>query len=302
MNADDRNPNDGGQPSATPPSEQQPVRRAGMMPPSGSVPQRTAFRPITGTQQTGAPQPGAGAPQPGAGAPQPGARPTGSQPTGERGPGQPSTSQHQTAQRPSSFAPQGPATTSPRPEVSPERPASAPGTGAPQSGETESHGAVGAAQEKLKSAASGLGRFTSAAKEKVTSSDDKPQSTPAVQGAPRKVRVLLSRIDPWSALKIGFLLSIAAGIMLVVAVHVLWTALDSMGTFVLVQEWVSKLFTRDQEVNILQFVDYQKVLSATLLVAVTNVVLISGLSVIAAFLYNMVSRMVGGVYVTLTDD
>jgi len=37
-------------------------------------------------------------------------------------------------------------------------------------------------------------------------------------------------------------------------------------------------------------------------VAVTNVVLISGLSVISAFLYNMVSRMVGGVYVTLTDD
>ena len=75
-----------------------------------------------------------------------------------------------------------------------------------------------------------------------------------------------------------------------------------MGTFELIQEWVSKLFTKDQEVNILQFVDYDKVLSATLLVAVTNVVLISGLSVIAAFLYNMVSRMVGGVYLTLTDD
>ena len=52
MNADDRNPNDGGQPSATPASEQQPVRRAGVMPPSGSVPQRTAFRPVTGTHPT----------------------------------------------------------------------------------------------------------------------------------------------------------------------------------------------------------------------------------------------------------
>ena len=114
--------------------------------------------------------------------------------------------------------------------------------------------------------------------------------------------MLLSRIDPWSALKIGFLLSIAVGIMLVVAVHVLWTALNSMGTLELIQEWVAKLFTKDQEVDILQFVAYEKVISAALLVAVTNVVLISGLSVISAFLYNMVSRMVGGVYVTLTDD
>lgn len=293
MNADDRNPNNGGQPSATPASEQQPVRRAGVMPPSGSVPQRTAFRPITGTHPTGTQQTGTHPT---------GAQPTGQQPAGARGPGQAPASQQPTSTRPSSFSPQSPATTSPRPDAAPERPASAPRTGTPESTEAESHGAVGAAQDKLRAAASGLGRFTSAAKDKVTSSDDKSSTTPAAQGAPRKVRVLLSRIDPWSALKIGFLLSIAAGIMLVVAVHVLWTALDSMGTFVLIQEWVSKLFTRDQEVNILQFVDYQKVLSATLLVAVTNVVLISGLSVIAAFLYNMVSRMVGGVYVTLTDD
>lgn len=162
--------------------------------------------------------------------------------------------------------------------------------------------AVGVAQEKLKSVGAGLGRFTAAAKEKVTSAEAAPKSAPVTQGGPRKVRVLLSRIDPWSALKIGFLLSIAAGIMLLVAVHVLWTALNSMGTFELIQEWVSKLFTKDQEVNILQFVDYKKVMSASLLVSVTNVVLISGLSVISAFLYNMVSRMVGGVYVTLTDD
>lgn len=278
MNADDRNPNHGGQPSAAPASEQQPVRRAGVMPPSGSVPQRTAFRPITGTQQTGR-------------------QATGTQPTSR-----PTTSTHQTSARPSSYSPPESTPSAPKPDVTPARPASAPTTGAPADGGEESHGAVGAAQEKLKAAASGLGRFTTAAKDKVTSSDDSSASKPVTQGAPRKVRVLLSRIDPWSALKIGFLLSIAAGIMLVVAVHVLWTALDSMGTFVLIQEWVAKLFTKDQEVNILQFVDYQKVLSATLLVAVTNVVLLSGLSVISAFLYNMVSRMVGGVYLTLTDD
>ena len=141
-----------------------------------------------------------------------------------------------------------------------------------------------------------MGRLKGVAVEK-----SKDTKTP-VPGAPRKVRVLLSRIDPWSALKIGFLVAIAFGIMTVVAMHSLWMALNQMDTFVTIQEWVSKLFTADQEVNILQFFAYSKVMSATLLVAVVNVVLISGLSVIAAFVYNMISRVVGGVYMTLTDD
>lgn len=270
MNADDRNPDTGRQPSGPPGPAQEPVRRAGVMPASGSVPQRTAFRPVTGTQ------------------------PTGQQPAGVRPPGQPPTAPVRPASySPAPLAPTGP--TAPRPGTTPSP------TGAPQAPPAESQTAVSAAQEKLRSATAGLGRFTTAAKEKVAAADTTKSGAP-VPGAPRKVRVLLSRIDPWSALKIGFLLSIAAGIMLVVAVHVLWTALNSMGTFELVQAWVSKLFGANQEVNILQFVDYQKVISASLLVAVTNVVLISGLSVIAAFLYNTVSRMVGGVYVTLTDD
>ena len=296
MNADDRNRDNGGQPSVPPASAQEPVRRAGVLPPSGSVPQRTAFRPVTGAQPTGQ-QPA-------------GPRPAGMQPTGAQPTGQQPTSQHPTTAptRPASFSPAGPAQPAPRPDVAPRpdaapaRPAPTATTATPEAPEAENQSAVGAAQEKLKSVTAGLGRFTTAAKDKVTSSESTPKSAPVAQGAPRKVRVLLSRIDPWSALKIGFLLSIAVGIMLVVAVHILWQALNSMGTLELIQEWVSKLFTRDQEVNILQFVDYKKVISASLLVAVTNVVLISGLSVISAFLYNMVSRMVGGVYLTLTDD
>jgi len=130
---------------------------------------------------------------------------------------------------------------------------------------------------------------------------DREQAAQAGTG-PRKARVLVSRIDPWSVLKIAFLLSIAAGIMLVVAIHVLWNVLSQMGVFVMINEWVLKLFTADQELNILQFVAYPKVMSAALLIAVVNVVLLTGLATIAAFLYNTIARVVGGIYVTLTDD
>lgn len=146
----------------------------------------------------------------------------------------------------------------------------------------------------------GVKGLAAKAKAKITGGDD--DDLPERKGGPRKVRVLVSRIDPWSALKIGFLLSIAAGIMLTVAVYVVWNVLNQMGLFALANEWVSKLFTEDQEINLLQFFDQNRVMSATVLISVVNVILLTALSTIVAFLYNTVSAIVGGIYVTLTDD
>lgn len=142
--------------------------------------------------------------------------------------------------------------------------------------------------------------FAAKARESLTEGDD--ISASRSKGGPRKARVLLSRIDPWSALKMGFLLSIAIGIMTVVAVFVLWSALNQMGVFAMVNEWILKLFTEDQELDLLQFTSLSKVMSATVLLSIINVVLLSALTTIGAFLYNTVSSVVGGVYVTLTDD
>ncbi|WP_430868016.1 DUF3566 domain-containing protein [Demequina aurantiaca] len=153
-------------------------------------------------------------------------------------------------------------------------------------------GAVGAGMGKLKD-------YANKAKESLTEGDDVTASR--AKGGPRKARVLLSRIDPWSALKMGFLLSVAIGIMMVVAVFVLWSMLNQMGVFVMINDWIVKLFTTG-EVDLLQFTSLRKVMSATILLSIINVVLLSALTTIGAFLYNIVSSVVGGVYVTLTDD
>lgn len=142
--------------------------------------------------------------------------------------------------------------------------------------------------------------FAVRAKNSLTEGDDLAASTK--RGGPRKARVLVSRIDPWSVLKMGFLLSIALGIMGVVAVFVIWNALNEFGLFELIDQWVSKLFEGDQPVDIAKIFELNKVMSAAILISVMNVVLLTALSTIAAFLYNTVSSVVGGVYVTLTDD
>lgn len=153
-------------------------------------------------------------------------------------------------------------------------------------------GAVGAGVGKIKG-------YAVKAKDSLTEGDD--VTAARGKGGPRKARVLLSRIDPWSALKMGFLLSVALGIMMVIAVFVLWSALNNQGVFTMINDWIKDLFTAG-EVDLLQFTSLSKVMSATILLAIINVVLLTALTTIGAFLYNIVSSVVGGVYVTLTDD
>ena len=254
---------------ATQPTTDAPASAAPVTPASGVSPQRAPLR--SGQVPTRAPLTG-GTPVTGAGA--------NGAPTSSPAP----------ASNP--FAPQSGATPAPARPTTGAQPVFAPKQEeAPAQEETTS--AFGRGLGKIKSAAA-------SAKEEIASAD--PIAASKKKGGPRKVRVLVSRIDPWSALKIGFLLSIAIGIMMVVAMYVLWNVLDSMGTWVLINEWVLRLFPENTDLDLLQFVEIDKVMSATTLIAVVNVVLLTALATIGAFLYNVVSAVVGGFYVTLTDD
>lgn len=122
------------------------------------------------------------------------------------------------------------------------------------------------------------------------------------KGGPRKVRAMMTAIDPWSAMKMSFLTSIAAGIALVVAVSVVWGVLNQMGVFASIQEQVTTLFAVDSETKILAYFEYSKIMSGTVLVAVFNVVLVTALGTVGALIYNVIAKLVGGVYVTLSDD
>jgi hypothetical protein len=116
------------------------------------------------------------------------------------------------------------------------------------------------------------------------------------------VRLAVSRVDPWSAMKLGFLLAVAIGIMTVVAAAVVWYVLDSMQVFFKLEELVAQVLGEENNVDILQFVEFGRVISLATLLGVINVVIITALSTIMAFLYNIVAALVGGVHLTLTDD
>jgi hypothetical protein len=147
-----------------------------------------------------------------------------------------------------------------------------------------------------------FGKKAESAEPSTTTTTTTTTATLRRKGGPRKVRAMMTAIDPWSAMKMSFLTAIATGIALVIAVSVVWGVLNQMGVFASIQEQVTTLFAVDSETKILAYFAYSKVMSGTILVAVFNVVLVTALGTVGALIYNVIAKLVGGVYVTLTDD
>jgi hypothetical protein len=121
-------------------------------------------------------------------------------------------------------------------------------------------------------------------------------------GGPRRVRLAISRIDPWSVMKLSFLMSVAFGILIVVAVGVVWYTLNGMHVFTNIDDLVRQVTGDESKINILQYVEFKRVISGATLVAVVDVFLLTALATIAALLYNIVAALVGGLHVTMTDE
>ncbi|HET9382106.1 MAG TPA: DUF3566 domain-containing protein [Streptomyces sp.] len=126
------------------------------------------------------------------------------------------------------------------------------------------------------------------------------RTTPRV----RKARLRVAKADPWSVMKVSFLLSIALGICTIVASAVLWMVMDAMGVFSTVGGTISEA-TGSNESNgfdLQSFLSLPNVLMFSSVIAVIDVVLATALATLGAFIYNLSAGFVGGVELTLAED
>ncbi|WP_432058742.1 DUF3566 domain-containing protein [Streptomyces sp. bgisy022] len=126
------------------------------------------------------------------------------------------------------------------------------------------------------------------------------RTTPRV----RKARLRVAKMDPWSVMKVSFLLSIALGVCTIVASAVLWMVMDAMGVFSTVGGTISEA-TGSNESNgfdLQSFLSLPNVLLFTSIIAVIDVVLATALATLGAFIYNLSAGFVGGVELTLAED
>lgn len=134
-----------------------------------------------------------------------------------------------------------------------------------------------------------------------TSGDTRPR-----QGIrTRRARLRISRVDPWSVMKTSFLFSIAFGVMSWVAVYVVWTIVGASGMFEAVNNALTMVLASPQDqtqIRIEDFVNTNKVMGITALIGVINVLILTALGTIFAFLYNLSANILGGLELTLAED
>jgi len=102
-------------------------------------------------------------------------------------------------------------------------------------------------------------------------------------------------------MKLSFLLAVAAGIMLVVAAAVVWQALDGLSVFTEIDTMIVT-FSDSDKYSILEAVSFRRTISLATVIGVIDIVLLTALATLGAFLYNIVAALVGGLHLTFTDD
>ncbi|MEW5811812.1 MAG: DUF3566 domain-containing protein [Actinomycetota bacterium] len=137
-----------------------------------------------------------------------------------------------------------------------------------------------------------------------------PQKAPASRAVqvgarqhtgPVRASMQIRRVDPWSALKVSLVLSVALFFVWMIAVAFLYLVLGGMGVWSKLNSNVGDLLTSASGSSGGELVSAGTIFGGAALIGLVNIVLLSAAATIGAFIYNLTTDLVGGVEVTLAD-
>lgn len=198
----------------------------------------------------------------------------------------------------------------PAPDATDSRRSGSSGSGSSSSGT----GPLSGASDGVGRALSGAGRsfarvgaaIGSATQESRPS--NRPGSAVSPQARVRKARLRVARVDPWSVMKVSFVLSIAMGIVTIVGTAVVWNVLNALGVFTSLNKTVGDLTSSGtgtgstSSFNLSSFLSFGHVEGYMMIIALVDVVLATALATLGSYLYNLAAGFVGGFEVTLAED
>lgn len=126
----------------------------------------------------------------------------------------------------------------------------------------------------------------------------------AASRGPRRARLAIKRIDPWSVMKFSFAVSLVLFLVVIVATSVLYLALNAMGVFDSINSSLGDIVNSGGGATggASSFkITAGGVIGTSALIGAVNVVLFTALATLAAFIYNVCSDLVGGIEVTLAE-
>jgi hypothetical protein len=118
---------------------------------------------------------------------------------------------------------------------------------------------------------------------------------------PRRARLHIKRIDPWSTMKFSFAVSLVLFFVAVVATSVLYLALDAMGVFDAVNKALAEMIGSTGGEGSGFKITAKGIVGGSALLGAVNVVLFTALATLGAFIYNVCADLVGGIELTLAE-
>lgn len=117
---------------------------------------------------------------------------------------------------------------------------------------------------------------------------------------PVRASMQIRRIDPWSTLKVSLLLSVALFFVWMIAVAFLYLVLGGMGVWAKLNSNVGDLLNNTSGSSG-ELVSSGTIFGGAVLIGLVNIVLMTAMATIAAFVYNLTTDLIGGIEVTLAD-
>jgi hypothetical protein len=122
----------------------------------------------------------------------------------------------------------------------------------------------------------------------------------AASRGPRRARLFIKRIDPWSVMKFSFAVAFVLFFVAIVATAVLYLALDAMGVWDSVNKALADMIGANGSKATFKITALGVIGTAGVL-GLVNVVLFTALATLSAFIYNVCADLVGGIEVTLSE-
>ena len=133
-----------------------------------------------------------------------------------------------------------------------------------------------------------------------TSGSGRVQVANRTKSGPVRASMQIRRIDPWSAMKVSLLLSVALFFVWMIAVAFLYLVLGGMGVWSKLNSNVGDLLTSASGSGG-ELVSSGTIFGGAALIGLVNIVLLTAMATCGAFIYNLTTDLVGGIEVTLAD-
>lgn len=167
---------------------------------------------------------------------------------------------------------------------------------APQRNPAPARPAEGGAGSRGDSAAGSSGGRSITAE----SRDARVQLSARRSRGPVRASMQIRRIDPWSTLKVSLLLSGALFFVWMITVAFLYLVLGGMGVWAKLNSNVGDLLNNASGSSA-ELVSSGTIFGGAFLIGLVNIVLMTALATIGAFVYNLITDLIGGIEVTLAD-